>query len=138
MAKRGTELAVSKGKLERVPRVTSPFSDIDRLFEAFFGRRWPAIGFGMEPIIERSQFGASVDIVDRDDDVLVRAEPPGFNKEDIEISVSGHWLTLKGETESEDKEEKGEYCYWREIPAGASCAASPCRQTWMTRQRKHR
>jgi HSP20 family protein len=128
MAKRGTELAISKGKLERMPRVAdprgrspraaSPLGDIDRLFEAFFGRRWPTLGTGMERVIESSAFGPNVDIVDRDDDVLVRAELPGFKKDDIDVSVSGNTLTLKGETESEEHEEKGEY-YWREISRGS-------------------
>jgi HSP20 family protein len=85
MAKRGSEIAVSKGKLERMPRALSPFGEIDRLFDEFFGRRWlRALGWDF-PLAERGEFGSSVDIIDRDDEVVVRAEVPGFRREDIEI-----------------------------------------------------
>ena len=38
----------------------------------------------------------SVDVIDRDAEVFVRAQVPGFRKEEIEISVSGDTLTLTG------------------------------------------
>jgi HSP20 family protein len=60
----------------------------------------------------------SVDVIVRDDEVLVRAELPGYKKEEIEISVSDSSLTLKGETKSEETEEKGDY-YRCEISRGA-------------------
>ena len=50
--------------------------------------------------------------------MTLRAELPGFRKEDVEISVSGNLLTISGETGSEEKEEKGEY-YRSEISRGA-------------------
>jgi len=50
--------------------------------------------------------------------VVVRAEMPGYKKEDIDISVSNSTLTIKGETKSEEKEEKGDY-YRCEISRGA-------------------
>jgi HSP20 family protein len=111
MAKRGTEIAVSKGKLERMPQAMSPFGEIDRLFDDFFGRRWL-------PFAERPEFGPNVDVIDRDDEVVVRAEAPGFRKEEIEVSVSGNMLTLSGETATEESEEKGNY-YRCEISRGA-------------------
>lgn len=118
MAKRGTEIAVSKGKLERMPRAVSLFADVDRMFDDFFGRRWLR-PFGWErPFADLSEFGPNVDVIDRDDEVVVRAEVPGFRKEDIEVSVSGNTLTLSGATRTEDKEEKGNY-YRAEITHGA-------------------
>ena len=50
--------------------------------------------------------------------LVVRAEVPGFRKEDIEVSVSGNTLTLSGEMRTEDQEEKGSY-YRAEITRGA-------------------
>jgi HSP20 family protein len=116
MAKGRTDVPVSKGKLERMPRAVGPFGEIDRLFEEFLGRRLPrAFGWEREGMAE---FGPNVDVIDRDEEVLVRAELPGYKKEDIEVSVSGSMLTLKGETRSEEKEEKGNY-YRCEISRGA-------------------
>ena len=112
------EVSVSKGALERMPR-PAPFGDIDRMFDDFFGRRW------LRPFTwERPSFFAempampSVDVIDRDDEVVVRAEVPGYKKDDIEVSVSNSSLTIKGETKTEEKEEKGDY-YRCEISRGA-------------------
>ena len=117
MAKGDKEVAVSKGKLERLPRA-APFGDVDRMFDDFFGRGWLR-PFGWErPLAAMAEFAPSVDVIDREDEVLVRAEVPGFKKEDIEISVSGTMLTIKGDTKTEEKEEKGDY-YRCEITRGA-------------------
>ena len=118
MAKGNKEVAVSKGKLERLPRALSPFEDMERLFGDFFGRRALRPWAWERPLAEIPEFGPSVDVIDREDEVLVRAEVPGFKKEDIEVTVSGDLLTLKGETKTEEKEEKGDY-YRCEISRGS-------------------
>ena len=112
MAKRGTEVALSRGNVERIPRPISGISEFDRLFDDFFGRRW------MRPFGELAAFEPNVDIIDRDDEVLVRAELPGFKKDDVEVSVSGNTLTLTGQRSMEEKEEKGTY-YRAEIVRGS-------------------
>jgi HSP20 family protein len=118
MAKGGTDVAVSKGKLERMPRPASPFGTVDRLFDEFFGPRFPRL-FGWDrPLGGLGEFAPSVDVIDREDEVFVRAEVPGYKKEDIEILVSGNTLTLKGETGAEQKEERGDY-YYQEISRGS-------------------
>lgn len=42
-------------------------------------------------------FAPSVDVIDRDDEVVVKAEVPGVKKEDIHISLTGNLMTIKGE-----------------------------------------
>ena len=108
MAKSDKEAAVSKGAPERMPR-PALFGDIDRMFDDFFGRRWLRPFSGERSFAELAASMPSVDVIDRDDEVLVRAAVPGYKKEEIEISVSNSTLTLKGETKSEQKEEKGDY-----------------------------
>jgi HSP20 family protein len=88
------------------------FGDIDRLFDDFLGRRW------VRPFADMAPSVPSVDVIDRDDEVVVRAEVPGYKKEDIEVSVSDSSLTIKGERKAEQKEEKGDY-YRCEISQGA-------------------
>jgi HSP20 family protein len=105
------DVTVSKGQIQKAPaRVVSPFEDMERLFDDLLGRRW------LQPFRWERPFAAEfaamaprVDVVDRDNDVLVRAEVPGVKKEDIEVSISGTMLTLRGETKHEEKEEKGDY-----------------------------
>lgn len=46
-----------------------------------------------------------VDIKDTPDAVLVKAELPGINKEDIKVNFSNNLLTIRGERKKEEKEE---------------------------------
>jgi HSP20 family protein len=50
-----------------------------------------------------------VDIVDRDDDILVRADVPGVKKENLDVSLTDNTITINGSTSEEKKEEKGDY-----------------------------
>ncbi len=45
----------------------------------------------------------SVDVIDRDKEILVRVEAPGINKDDLDISVSDNTLTIKGSTKKKKK-----------------------------------
>ena len=111
------KVTVSKGgTLERMPRPAS-FGDMERVFDDFFGRRWLR-PFAWERSLPEMPAMPSVDVIDRDDKVVVRAEVPGYKKEDIEVSVANSSLTIKGETKTEEKEEKGDY-YRCEISHGA-------------------
>ena len=120
MAEEKKEVSVKKGDIQRAPvRMVSPFEGIDRVFDDFFGRGWlrpfrrdwlafPELDISMP----------RVDVIDRDEEVVVRAEVPAVKKEDIEVSISGNTVTIKGETKHEEKEEKGDY-YRSEISRGA-------------------
>lgn len=95
-------------------RWLSPFEEMDRVFESFFPRGWlrpfrlerPVLGEGWGPM---EMMRPRVDIVDRDEDVLVRAEIPGVKKEDLDVSMTDNTVTIKGTSSHEEKEEKGEY-----------------------------
>jgi HSP20 family protein len=114
MARQGTHIPATRGTTgENMPRPASSFSYMDRLFDEFLGRRWP---MGMSQSMPA--LGPSVDVIDRDSEVCVRAEVPGFKKEDIQATVSGDTLTLSGHTKSEQKEEKGRILY-SEIMSGS-------------------
>lgn len=65
-----------------------------------------------------------VDVIDRDDEVVVRAEIPGVAKDDLDISVTDNTVTIKGETKRESKEEKGDY-YRCEISRGTFARTLP-------------
>jgi HSP20 family protein len=101
-------------------RMMRPYEDMDRLFDDFFPRGW------LRPLRERMAELSlpwegkmpKVDVVDRDNEVVVRAEVPGVNKEDLEISVTGNLFTIRGQTRREEKEEKGDY-YRCEVSQGS-------------------
>jgi HSP20 family protein len=118
MAESKKDIVVSKGEAQRVPaRRLSPFEEMDRMFDEFMGRGWLRPSRWELPLLAELKV-PNVDVVDRDDEVLVRAEVPGVNKEDIEVSMSGNMLTIKGQTKREEKEEKGDY-FRCEISRGA-------------------
>jgi HSP20 family protein len=114
-----------KGKeieLRRPARISSPLDEMERWFEGFFPRvwmrpsrmGWPTLDELALPFEGRMP---KVDVIDRDDEVVVRAEVPGVEKDDLEISVSDNTVTIKGEMKREEKEEKGDY-YRSEISRG--------------------
>ena len=55
----------------------------------------------------RGKYWPSIDVADKGDDIVVNVEIPGCDPEDIEVSVEGDTLTIRGEKKesSETKEE---------------------------------
>ncbi len=101
-------------------RALSPFEEMDRMFDSFLRRgwmrpwrfEWPS--FPELPVMKMPK----VDVIDREAEVVVKAEIPGIDKKDLDISVGEDTVTIKGETQHEEKEEKGDY-YRCEISRGA-------------------
>jgi len=92
------------GELQR----WEPFRDLvtlreamDRLFAESFVR--PVTAFpvtGVEP---------AVDVYQTKDEIVVKAALPGLNPDEIEISVTGELLTIRGEFKQDEKIEEGGY-----------------------------
>lgn len=77
--------------------------EMDDILGAFFdGEKAPS----RAPI---AQFVPRVDIEETEDAVVVTAEVPGLKANDIEVTLTGDILTLKGEKKSEREEVKGAY-----------------------------
>ena len=82
-------------------------NEINRLFD-----RDP-MDFGREPALFDEGFAPAIDVSETDNNVEIRCDLPGVRKDDIDISVSGNLLTIKGEKQDE-KEEKESTYYRRE------------------------
>jgi HSP20 family protein len=108
--------------VEKMPpsRALSPFEEMDRMFEEFFPRRWmQPFRWEMPHWPELAELKMpKVDVIDHETEVVVKAELPGVQKDDLDISVSNNSVTIKGSTSHEEKEEKGNY-YRREISRGS-------------------
>ncbi|HDQ13320.1 MAG TPA: Hsp20/alpha crystallin family protein [Sediminispirochaeta sp.] len=63
-------------------------------------------------------FTPAVDVRDNDDNIEVRCDLPGVEKDDLDISISGQSLTIKGEKKDSKEEKNGEY-YHRESWSGS-------------------
>lgn len=84
--------------------------EMNNLFDSFFGDT-------RAPLASHVLFPA-IDIVENDKEFDVRAEVPGMELDDIDISVSEGLLTLKG-AKKEEKEEKDKNYLRRESSYGS-------------------
>ena len=109
----------SKKKTEIIPRSPTgalfSFDEFDDFFDEFLKRRWPRLlDWGSPGALDRSF--PKVDILDCDNAIEVQATLPGVNKEDLEVSINNHSLTIRASIK-EEKKEKGKY-FRREITRG--------------------
>jgi len=109
-------MATKRNELvEAVPRrELSLLDEMDRAFDSLLHRGWLRPFREAWPELARLEetFGMGmprVDVLDRDEEILVRAEVPGVEKKDLQVDLSGQLLTIHGERRREEKEEKGEY-----------------------------
>lgn len=80
--------------------LTSFKQEMERLFDRFVEPRWDAFEAAGE-------WAPKLDISETKDTVVVKAEIPGVEQKDIEVSLQEGVLTIKGEKRQE-KEEKDE------------------------------
>jgi len=102
----------TKAVARRRPFMTLPRweRDMERMIEEFFGRRmrpwWPEKWFrneGMEPTTP------AVDFYEEKDEIVVKAELPGLDKNNIEVNLTNHTLTIKGEKRKEEEVKEKNY-----------------------------
>jgi HSP20 family protein len=120
-----TEVPVKTGGAESsaLARTLTPFEDLEKLFDNFlqrtqlrpFGMDWPKWG-EFAGLMEANK--PSIDIVDRAKEVVVRAEVPGIDKEDLDVSITDRTLTIKGSSRKEEKREEDDY-FHHEIRSGS-------------------
>ncbi len=99
-----------------------PFEEMERRFEDFFRRPFslmPSWLPGMH-MSEMEEVAPTVDIFEKDNNVVVKAEIPGMKKEDIEVNLTDDTITISGEKKKEDKVEKKNY-YRLERSYGSFC-----------------
>jgi HSP20 family protein len=81
----------------------SPFrKEMDRLWNRFLGETPFARTFN-------EMWSPSVDISETKDDFVVKAELPGLEAKDVNVSISGNVLTIKGEKKAEEEEKDEHY-----------------------------
>jgi len=78
--------------------------DMERVFDDFLGRRvrplwddrwWPIKDLGIP--------APAVDLYEEKDEIVAKAELPGMEKGDIQVNISDHLLTIKGEKKKEEE-----------------------------------
>lgn len=97
-------------------RMLQRFRDeMDRIFEDFgVGRGWMAPRFArrwfgpawrdLEP--EWGAFGPDIDVFQRGNELIIRADLPGMKKDDIQVDVTEDSISIQGERKREYEEER--------------------------------
>ena len=86
---------------------SDPFLDIvnvrdtmDRMLDNYFGR---------SPVTFEGYGVVDLDLYQTENDVVIEASIPGINPDDINISVAGEVLTIKGEVKQEKETKEADY-----------------------------
>jgi HSP20 family protein len=80
--------------------------EFDQLFNQFFRDPWGG------DLAERTfGVGPRMDLAETENEITLRFDLPGVTPEDVDISVSGGMLTLRGEKRDEKEQKSGDYVY---------------------------
>jgi HSP20 family protein len=83
----------------------NPFDEIERMFEQ--------MDKGLETFDASLTQGVPVDLIDEDESYVVTADLPGYEKDDIDVRLSGSTLMIRAERstdiETEEADSDGEY-----------------------------
>jgi HSP20 family protein len=94
----------------------SPFSlvrrfseDMDRFFGDVFadfgvGRGWTAPRSGRDVGLTQADWSPAIEVVERDDELVVCVDLPGMSAEDVNVEVTDDMLTIAGERRDEREE----------------------------------
>jgi HSP20 family protein len=109
------ELKETKPAVSRRMEVSRPhLSDVERLFENWFEDFWPrpfprlwrSNEWRLKPI---NLEAPALDVYEQKEDLIVKAEIPGLSKDEIDISLDGNVLTIKGEKKKEEEVKDEDY-----------------------------
>jgi len=121
-----TKQELQKVKVEEPTRSISPFEEMGHLFERdffdemerFFESRLPGRWGGLRHPFSRVRPSLvqlaqpfegktpRVDVIEQDKEFLIKAELPGVDKKDINVTIAGNMVTIEAGTKKEEKEEK--------------------------------
>ncbi|MGO9454010.1 MAG: Hsp20/alpha crystallin family protein [Candidatus Binataceae bacterium] len=92
-----------------------PFRELERI-----ARRWESPFRFLEEFEDKQEeiFAPAIESYVKDGNLVVRADVPGLEPKDIEVSILGNILAVKGERKSEQEVKKEDYLR-REVSYGA-------------------
>jgi HSP20 family protein len=87
------------------------FADMEAEMERFFGRSLPVLRPWGQLLKPGSTWAPSVDVYEKDGKLVIKAELPGVDKEDVDLTLDNGDLVIRGERSSES--EVNEEAYYR-------------------------
>lgn len=79
-------------------------SEVNRVFDEMFGN---VARRGGSQQRQAAEWAPAVDVINRDGNLVVRAEIPGARPEEVDVTVHDRVLTISGERKVEQEEERG-------------------------------
>jgi HSP20 family protein len=108
--------------------------EMDRVFDDFgFGR--PGLGSSIFRADRPSAFAPDLEVFQRQNELVIKADLPGMTKEDIKIDVRDDAVTIQGERRREHQEER-EGVYRSERSYGSFSRVVPLPEGAITEQAK--
>ena len=89
-------------------------SDVERMFENWFEDFWsrpfPRLWRpGFSRLRSIALEAPALDVYEQKDELIVKAEIPGLTKDEIDITLEGNTLTIKGEKKKEEEVKEEDY-----------------------------
>ncbi len=94
-------------KWEPLRELSTMQKEMDELFRRGFGSLTTGLlrgGF-------KGEWRPDVDCYTKDNKFVVHADLPGVDAKDVDVSITGNMLTIKGERKTEEKAKKGDYIF---------------------------
>ena len=87
------------------PELSLLRSEMDNLFDQFFrGSRLQPLTFG-----RKGEWLPTLDVKENEKEITVKCDVPGVDARNIDVSLSGDLLTIKGEKKAENVEDSDDY-----------------------------
>ncbi len=106
--------------------IDHPFYSLQRemnsLFDNFF-RGFDSVPHGLTAD-GVGIFSPSIDVKENEKEFIIKAELPGVNEKNIDVTVTNDSVTIKGE-KKEEKEDKDKNYYYMERSYGSFCRVIP-------------
>jgi HSP20 family protein len=99
--------------------ITHPLEQFRRQFDSLFNRL-----FGEWPALSEQKFGEmriwDFNVMDKENEITVRAEMPGFDEKELDVQLNENVLTIKAEKEQKGDGEERYRSFFRTVtlPAG--------------------
>jgi len=108
------------------PRREHPLQQLQRDFDRLFGRLW---GGWLDQDIEPMRVW-DFDVKEKDNEILVRAEVPGFDENELDVQVNNNVLTIRAEKEQKGEEREEYRSFYRSITLPTGIEADKAQATY--------
>ena len=104
---------ISKSSSNEQHDYLTALRDLEHKVENMFQSLWQN-SFSQENVPDLFSYGSlsnmpKMDVIDIDKEISVKAELPGIDKKDLDVSITNNQLVIRAKTCHEEKEEKGDY-----------------------------